>query len=87
MVDPFASHNVGLNSPCTRHYAVTLDSPGPTELDPRPRRLFVVTTGDVEIIDEAGEAVLYEAVPAGTTIDFRAVALGGDTTADIIAWL
>lgn len=86
MADPFESFRPGLESPATKHYAVTLDSPGPTVLDPRPRKLYVETTGDVEIIDEDDVAVTYTSVPAGTTLEFRASALGGATTADIIAW-
>lgn len=84
--DPFASHSIGLSSPATKHYTVVLDSPGPTELDPRPRKLIATSDGNVEIIDEAGTAITYP-VTSGQVLDFRPVSLGDGTTASLVAWL
>lgn len=86
MADPFESFRAGLESPAEHHYEVTLESPGPTVLDPQPRYLYVLTTGDVEIVDEDENSILYDDVPAHTILPFRAYALGGGTVADIIAW-
>lgn len=63
----FANANPTAVGSATRHYSVTFD----TELDPVPRALFFMGTGDVEIEDVDGNAEVYSLATAGV-FPFRA---------------
>lgn len=85
MADPFESYRPGLESPATRHYEVQIDSGSHAVLDPKPRFLYVMTSGLLEIVDEDDVAITYP-VTAGQKIEFRAAAVGSETTAEVAAW-
>lgn len=85
MADAFSNFTPGLSSPATKHYQVEVESGGDTVLDPKPRFLYVMTDGNLEIIDEDDTSVTYP-VTAGQKIEFRAAAVGSGTTADVAAW-
>jgi len=85
MSDAFASTSTGLESPATKHAAVTPSDS--TDLDPKPRGLFIKAAGDVSITDELGVTILYTSLAAGTLLPFRAKRVNASgTTATVIAW-
>lgn len=84
MTDNFAGFAAGLSSPGETHYVV---SPSDTaDLDPRPRALKCVASGNVAVRDVTGADVVYP-VEAGDVLEFRAVrVLATGTTAVVVAW-
>jgi len=85
MTDVFQYHSSGLESPATRHFAVT-PADG-SDLANIPRALFIGGAGDIAIRDGAGTDVTYT-VPAGTTLLIRAVRVlaTGTTATGIVGW-
>lgn len=81
-VDPWAGSSVTITGPAERHYPVT---PGPDELDPRPRALRIGGAGTVTVEDAAGVAIVYPCA-AGEVLTFRAVKVTSATATDIVAW-
>ena len=83
MVDKFKSFAVGRTSPGVVHAALTPDDD--TDINPRPRALYIAVAGDVELIDENGVAITYPSVPVGP-FPFSPVRLGEATAATVIGW-
>ena len=82
MADPFETHGAGLDSPASRHFAIT---PANEDLAIRPRALFCTVAGNVVVRDEAGVDVTYP-VLAGDVLPFRAVQVRSATTATVVGW-
>jgi hypothetical protein len=82
MTDTFASFSGGLESPGFRHYVIT---PGPDDLSPRPRAVWINTSGTATVVDAAGTSVTYNLV-AGSYLTFRAVKVTA-ATAELVAQL
>lgn len=84
MADNFAGFAASLTSPGELHYVVTPSDSA--DLDPRPRALKCLTSGNVAIRDVAGTDITYP-VEAGEILEFRAVrVLASGTTATVAAW-
>ena len=84
MADRFEGYTSALTSPGTRHYVITPSDT--TDLDPKPRGIRVLVSGDVAIRDEKGVDITYP-VTAGETMGFRAVrVLATGTTATVVGW-
>ena len=84
MTDNFAGFAAGLTSPGETHYVV---SPSDTaDLDPRPRALKCIASGNVAVRDGGGTDITYP-VEVGDILEFRAVrVLATGTTAVVVAW-
>ena len=83
MSDPFISHNVSLDSPATRHAAVTPDDDA--DLPVKPRALYILTDGNLAV--RAGAVDITYPVFAGQVFPFRGVrVLETGTTATCVAW-
>lgn len=84
MTDNFAGFAASLTSPGETHYVV---SPSDTaDLDPRPRALKCIASGNVAVRDAAGTDVSYP-LEVGDVLEFRAVrVLATGTTAVVVAW-
>lgn len=83
MADRFETNMAALDSPASRHFAITAAN---TDLAFRPRALLVTVTGDVVIRDETGIDITYPAVPAYTVLPFRAIQVRAGTTATVVGW-
>ena len=71
------------SDPATLHYVVT---PSNTAmLNPIPRSLYVVTAGNLTIVDSANVSITY-IVTAGQVIPFRPIRIHTDSTANVVAW-
>lgn len=83
--DPFHSHQRGLTSPASRHFAITpVDG---TDLPMRPRVLRMLSTGTLSLRDETGEILTYP-VQAGEVMMFSAVGVeASGTTVELVGWL
>jgi hypothetical protein len=83
--DPFSGHARGLESPATAHFAIT-----PTDgadLTPRPRVLYVLTSGVLAIRDGAGVVIQYPVI-AGGVLPFSAAGIEQTaTTATVAGWV
>lgn len=85
MSDPFASHARGLESPASRHFAIT--PANGVDLATRPRVLKVLTAGTLCVRDGAGVIVSYPVV-AGEILQISAVGVeASGTTASVVGWL
>lgn len=84
MTDTFESYKAGLESPATRHFAIT---PSDSEdMAIRPRALYVDAGGTAVITDEDGIDVAYTLI-AGVTFPFRGVRIKATgTTATLVGW-
>lgn len=82
MIDQFGSHSVGMDSPATRHFAIT---PADADLAIRPRVLRCSVAGTVVVRDETGTDVTYTMV-AGEILPFRAVQVRAASTATVVGW-
>lgn len=84
MPDPFDTDYVNLISPVVFHYAI-VPSDG-SDLQVRPRAIYVNATGTAVLQDKDGVAVSYEVV-AGMVMSIRpARVLSTGTTAQLVAW-
>ena len=82
MADPFANNLSGLESPATKHFAIT---PADTDLPIVTRALYVNASGTLVIRDSFGIDISYEVV-FGQILPFRAVQVRTGTTASVIGW-
>lgn len=84
MPDPFQSFSSGLESPATRHYAIT-PSDG-TDLPDIPRAIYCNGAGNAVISD--GTTDITYVLVAGQVLDIRARRVKSTgTTATLVAWL
>ncbi len=84
MSDPYQTHARGLSSPGARHAAVTPNDAA--DLVPRPRVLFVLTSGTLALMDETATVLAYP-VSAGQVLPFSAVrVMQTGTTATCVGW-
>ncbi len=83
-MDNFQHHSTGLDSPATRHFAIT---PSDTaDVNPRPRALYCRAAGDVVIRDAAWTDLTYT-LAVGDVLPFRGVRiLATGTTATLYGW-
>lgn len=81
MSDNFATHAVGLDAPCGRHFAIT---PGAGALTPRPRAIYCEAAGTATIEDAQGTSLVYT-LAQGQILPFRAVKITA-ATATLIGW-
>lgn len=83
--DPYRFHARGLNSPATRHVAITPSDSA--DLPVRPRVLYCQAPGDVVVRDEMGLDLAYT-VAQGQILPVGAVrVLATGTTATVYGWL
>lgn len=82
-MDPFASHQVGLDSPADRHFEITPNDD--EDLEIKPRYLYVEESGDLTIMDSKGTEVTY-VVTAGQHLRFRPTRVMTSTTATVVGW-
>jgi hypothetical protein len=84
MSDAFEMHVPALNSPATRHAAITPSDSA--DLPNIPRALYILTDGDLAVRSAEGVDIIYP-VFAGQIFPFRGVRIldtGTDATA--VAW-
>lgn len=81
MPDNFANHFKRLDSPGGVHFAIT---PGPGDINPRPRVLYCNVAGTATLVDETGASLVYN-LTAGQLLPFRAVKVTA-ATATIFGW-
>lgn len=82
--DRFALRSAAPEGPAEVAFAI---SPHATdELAEVTRAIYVGTGGDLALIDSAGNAVTFRAVPAGSVLPVRAraVRITGTTAADLV---
>lgn len=83
-VDNFKYHPAALDVPATRHYAITPSDA--VDLPVIPRYLYVLTSGNLSLVDEKGTAITYP-VTAGQRLEFRATRVRATgTTATVAGW-
>lgn len=83
-VDNFKYHPAALDVPATRHHAITPSDA--TDLAVIPRYLYVLTSGNLSLVDEKGTAITYP-VTAGQRLEFRATRVRATgTTATVAGW-
>jgi hypothetical protein len=84
MADSFLQVPKSMESPATRHYAIT---PSDTvDIPQRPRMIYILTTGNIAIRDELGTVLTYP-VTAGQVMQFRGTrVMATNTTATAVAW-
>jgi hypothetical protein len=85
MTDNFSEHQKGLIAPLTKFYDVTPDDDN--DLSVKPRAVLVGTSGDLEIIDEAGTTIVIHDLAAGLWPPIRPARIksGNTTASNIIA--
>lgn len=66
MADPFETYSTGLESPGRRHYAITPHNSNNESF--AFRAIYVGVTGDVVVVDAAGNAVTYKNAVQGSYI-------------------
>ncbi len=87
-VNPLVTAPVSRVAPALSMFAITKDDAN--ELATVVRAIYVGTTGDVNVIDTAGNTVLHKAVPAGAYIgpfSVKAVRATGTTAADMVGYV
>lgn len=82
MPDPFESTASGLDSPATRHFAIT---PADADLAIRPRALYCNVSGTVVVRDDLGTTITYNMI-VGQILPIRAVQVRAASTATVIGW-
>ena len=83
MADNFVQVSKSMESPATRHYAITPNDSTP--MANRPRALYVLTTGNLVLQDELGTSLTYPVV-AGQVVTFRALYVKTASTATVVGW-
>ncbi len=81
MTDRFASYSSGLDSPGTRHFAIT---PSANDLNPRPRSLYCEAAGTVTIQDADLNSLTYT-LQQGQVLPFRGRRITA-ATATVYGW-
>ena len=71
------------SDPCSFHFEITPDDTTP--LNPIPRAVYVVSSGNLVVKDPANTVITY-AVTAGAIIPFRPYIITTATTATVIGW-
>ena len=71
------------SDPGTVHYVVTANSS--VDLNPIPRCLYVMSGGNLEILDSSNTWITYSV--ASGVFPFRAMRIGANTTANVVAWI
>lgn len=82
MADPFERNAPSLDSPATRHFAITATN---AELATIPRALYCTVAGTAIVRDEGGTDVTYT-LAVGDLLTFRAVQVRSGSTATVIGW-
>lgn len=77
MPDYFKSEPVGLDSPFTRHFAITPSNTA--DMEDRPRAIRCDVAGTASLVDEAGTALTYN-LAAGEIIAGRIVRVNATGT-------
>jgi protein involved in polysaccharide export with SLBB domain len=82
MADPFERNAPSLDSPATRHFAITAAN---TDMAIIPRALYCTAAGTAVVRDAAGTDVTYT-LEVGDVLTFRAVQVRTGSTATVIGW-
>jgi len=84
MADNYKDHPIGISGPADKHRLITKSDSA--AVDPKPRALYVLTSGDLSIGDSLGTAITYP-VTAGQILPFRATHVRATgTTATVVGW-
>ena len=84
MTDRFADFQPSLSGPASTGFSVVPNDAA--DLPEATRALYVGTGGDIALVDAAGNAVIFKAVPQGSVLPVRAraVRVAGTTAADLV---
>lgn len=82
VVDRFAQHSVGRESPGQRHWAIVPHNTNP--LDPKPRVIYAATAGVAMVRDAMGVQLAYS-LAAGEILPFSAYGIT-ESTATLYGW-